>query len=206
MTATRNPTYYEGDLRRDLLDGALAVIEAEGTSALSLRAVARRVGVSHAAPKNHFEDKTALFTAIAIEGFQGLGAAMSAAISDAPDPVSAARASGVAYVRYAIANPAHFRVMWRNELLGEDPLLEEAGAHAFGALVAVAERAQATGWGAQVAPDDIAAIAWTCVHGLAQLWLDGPLAEIDGRSIDELTEAVTRAIVDVFGRPPQRRT
>ena len=68
MTATRraNPTYYGGDLRRDLLDTALELIDQEGPSAVSLRSLARRLGVSHAAPANHFPDKAALFTAIAV--------------------------------------------------------------------------------------------------------------------------------------------
>jgi AcrR family transcriptional regulator len=78
VTTTRraNPTYYDGDLRRDLLDTALELVAREGPSAVSLRSLARRLGVSHAAPANHFPDKASLFTAIAIEGFRLLAAAI----------------------------------------------------------------------------------------------------------------------------------
>src|SRR5215208_1766242 len=76
-TAKANPTYYGGDLRRDLLDAALELIAREGPSAVSLRSLAKRLGVSHAAPANHFPDKAALFTAIATEGFELLGAAIT---------------------------------------------------------------------------------------------------------------------------------
>src|SRR5918995_4734728 len=80
----RNATYYAGDLRRDLLDAALDVVATEGPSAVNLRALARQLGVSHAAPANHFADKTAVFTAIAREGFELLGQAMDHAVTAVP--------------------------------------------------------------------------------------------------------------------------
>ena len=83
----RNATYYAGDLRRDLLDAALQVVATEGPSAVNLRALARDIGVSHAAPANHFPDKTAVFTAIAQEGFELLGQAMAAAADAVPAAV-----------------------------------------------------------------------------------------------------------------------
>src|SRR6266536_2800253 len=96
VAATRraNPTYYDGDLRRELIDTALELIAREGPSTVSLRSLARGLGVSHAAPGNHFPDKAALFTAIAIEGFKLL----SAAIEDAvrlldPEPAAAGDAT-----------------------------------------------------------------------------------------------------------------
>ena len=93
MAATRqaNPTYYGGDLRRDLLDAALRTIAREGPSAVSLRSLARDLGVSHAAPANHFPDKAALFTAIAVEGFTLLGQAMAAATELGPDATAGQR-------------------------------------------------------------------------------------------------------------------
>lgn len=206
MSAGTNPTYYDGDLRRDLLDAALDVIVAEGPSALSLRAVARRVGVSHAAPKNHFPDKAALFTAIAVEGFEGLGGALRAAAVGADDPVSAVQASGAAYVDFAVSHPGHFRVMWRSDLLGDDDrVLQHAGERAFNALVGIAARARSVGWAEGFTPEDVAAVAWSTVHGLAQLWLDGPLGDMDGRRIDDLTDRVTRSLVEAFGRPAVTR-
>lgn len=198
----RNPTYYGGDLRRDLLDAALDVIRDDGPSGLSLRAVARRVGVSHAAPKHHFADKAALFTAIATEGFEQLGGVLREAMTSTGDPVDAFRRAGVAYVRYAVDHPAHFRVMWRNDLHMDDAELEAAGQRAFDALVGGAERAQAAGWAAGVSAQDVAVVAWSSVHGLAQLSLDGPLPEMDGRGVDALSEVVAAALTGGFiGRP-----
>ena len=202
MTQARNPTYYAGDLRRDLLDAAVRSVLRDGPSALSLRALAREVGVSHAAPRSHFADKAALFTAIAIEGFHTLGIALHAAMTATPDPVAGLHRAGAAYVRHAVQHPAHFRIMWRNDLLDDDdPVLEAAGQQAFDALVAGAERAQATGWGAGFTSRDLAAVAWSTVHGLAQLWLDGPLEVMDGRPVDDLTHVVTGALMEAFGRP-----
>lgn len=200
-TEARNPTYYEGDLRRDLLDAALELIETAGPSGLSLRAVARRVGVSHAAPKNHFNDKAALFTAIATEGFEGLSAAMHRAMTSTEDPVAAFHAGGIAYIGYAVGHPAHFRVMWRNDLHLDDATLEDAGQRAFDALIAGAERAQRTGWAGGIASRDLAVVAWSTVHGLAQLALDGPLPQMDGRDADALSRVAVGALVEAMARP-----
>ena len=117
MTATRraNPTYYGGDLRRDLMDAALELVGREGPSAVSLRSLARRLGVSHAAPANHFPDKASLFTAVAIEGFTLLAAAIEDGARRLGPGATASqrfRAAGQAYTSFALAHPAHFAVMW----------------------------------------------------------------------------------------------
>src|ERR687893_128433 len=126
----RHPTYYNGDLRRDLLDAALRVVTDDGPAAVNLRALARKLGVSHAAPANHFADKTAIFTAIAQEGFELLSSAMGQAVAEVPaDQPGRARiaASGQAYMRFALTHRAHFEVMWRNDLpRREDPALHAA--------------------------------------------------------------------------------
>lgn len=89
----RNATYYTGDLRRDLLDAALAVIATEGSAAVNLRALARQLGVSHAAPANHFADRTGIFTAIAQEGFELMGRALARAVAEVGDDQPAAARS-----------------------------------------------------------------------------------------------------------------
>jgi AcrR family transcriptional regulator len=108
--------YHHGDLRRALVEAAERVLERDGPQALSLRAVAREAGVSPAAPYHHFKDKSDLLLALAEEGFHGLGEAMKAAVkSDAEQNLAT---MGLAYVRYARANPALYRVMYdsaRNE-------------------------------------------------------------------------------------------
>src|SRR5689334_3926996 len=94
-------SYHHGDLRRALIDGALEAIAENGVAALSLRDVARRAGVSHAAPAHHFGDKQGLLTAIAIEGFEGLYEVTMAAAGDHV-------AGGLAWIAWALDHPAHY--------------------------------------------------------------------------------------------------
>src|SRR5512133_2304967 len=116
-TAPKPPgRYHHGELRRALLDASLAVIERDGVSALSLRELARRLGVSHAAPAHHFPDKAALLVEIAREGYERFGAALAAAADAAPDDDARLAAIGRAYVDFALAHPATFRVMFGREL------------------------------------------------------------------------------------------
>lgn len=129
-------TYHHGDLRRAVLAAAEEVIRAEGPQALSLRDLARRAGVSHAAPAHHFKDRTGLLTAFAAEGW----ALFAAALQAAPD----LRERGVAYVRFAREHPAHFQVMFQPALLRtEDPALRAATATAGEALRAGVARRRA---------------------------------------------------------------
>ncbi|MET9865788.1 TetR/AcrR family transcriptional regulator, partial [Streptomyces sp. NPDC006386] len=106
---TTNRPYHHGDLRRAILTAALDAIAVDGPSGLSLRDLARRAGVSHAAPAHHFKDRAGLLTAIAAEGF-GL---LATALREAAD----LKEAGVRYVRFAREHPAHFQVMFAPELL-----------------------------------------------------------------------------------------
>ena len=195
MTATRqaNPTYYGGDLRRDLLDAALDLIATDGPSAVSLRSLARRLGVSHAAPANHFPDKAALFTAIAVEGFTMLARAITDEASRLGPAATAGqrfRAAGRAYTGFAVAHPAHFAVMWQRDLLHpDDPELAVAGDRTFELLLGSVRDIQAEGWAAGSEPQTVAYLAWSVVHGLAALWLGGPLQH-DGRPFSEIAGEV----------------
>jgi AcrR family transcriptional regulator len=195
MTTTRrtNPTYYEGDLGRDLIDTALELIAREGPSAVSLRSLARRLGVSHAAPANHFPDKAALFTAIATEGFELLAAAIQdAARQLGPNATAAQRlaAAGRAYTSFAVGHRAHFEVMWQRDLLHQDdPGLAAAGEATFALLQGGVRDAQAQGWATGADPDTVAYLAWSVVHGLAALWLGGSLQRAQ-RPFDEIAGEV----------------
>jgi AcrR family transcriptional regulator len=110
-TAEARP-YHHGDLRRALVDAARRILEAEGPTALSLRAVAREAGVSPAAPYHHFKDKAELLDAVADEGWAMLDAAMGKAKAEAPSAREAMNNLGVAYVCFARENPALYRVMY----------------------------------------------------------------------------------------------
>jgi AcrR family transcriptional regulator len=195
VTAKRraNPTYYDGDLGRDLIDTALELIAREGSSAVSLRSLARRLGVSHAAPANHFPDKAALFTAIAIEGFELLAAAIEDAVRQlGPDATAGQRlgAVGRAYTSFAVGHRAYFEVMWQRDLLHrDDPELAAAGDATFALLLGGIRDAQAEGWAAGTDPHTVAYLAWSVVHGLAALWLGGSLQRAQ-RPFDEIAGEV----------------
>ncbi|WP_225801401.1 TetR/AcrR family transcriptional regulator [Streptomyces sp. NK15101] len=166
-SASRN-TYHHGDLRQAVLAAALDTIAAEGPGALSLRDLARRAGVSHAAPAHHFKDRTGLLTAIAVQGY-GL---LAEALAGAPG----LRERGVRYVRFAAAHPAHFQVMFRPELLrADDPDLLAAKERASAELRAgVADLPDV--------PDARTAgiAAWSLAHGFATLLLTHNVAEAIG--------------------------
>ncbi|MGW8604686.1 TetR/AcrR family transcriptional regulator [Streptomyces sp. NPDC055893] len=159
MTPTSRSSYHHGGLRQAVLDAALDVIAAEGPGALSLRDLARRAGVSHAAPAHHFKDRTGLLTALATEGYGLLAEALAAA----PE----LRERGVRYVRFAIEHPAHFQVMFQPDLLrADDPDLLAAKERASAELRAgVAELTDV--------PDARTAgiAAWSLAHGFATLLL-----------------------------------
>ncbi|MCK6521431.1 TetR/AcrR family transcriptional regulator [Myxococcota bacterium] len=111
--------YHHGDLRRALLDAAMALIEENGgPHGWSLREAARRAGVSPGAPYRHFEDKQALLVALGLEGLERLNALCAEeAAAREPDPLSQFRAMGIATVRFAAHNPVHYRVMNLPEVL-----------------------------------------------------------------------------------------
>ena len=211
MTTTRraNPTYYDGDLRRDLLDTALELVGREGPSAVSLRSLARRLGVSHAAPANHFPDKASLFTAIAIEGFRLLAAAIEdGARRLGPDATAGQRfrAAGHAYTSFAIAHPAHFAVMWQRDLLHQDdPELAAAGDTTFELLLGSVREIQSEGWAAGSDPQAVAYLAWSVVHGLATLWLGGSLQRSQ-RPFDEIAGEVGALLGGALGARPDPTT
>lgn len=200
-SSTQKNAPFDGDLRRALLDAAIEFVALDDPANLSLRAIARQVGVSHAAPKNHFADKTAMLTAIAVEGFQRLGDAMIHSAVASPDPVTAVVEGGQRYVAFAAENPGYFRVMWRNELLDQaDVALADSGRATFEALTALVVAAQEHGWAPGRSPESVAVLAWSTVHGLAQLHLDGPLDDMVGGDVADLASATTELLRDALAR------
>ncbi|MEU6817244.1 TetR/AcrR family transcriptional regulator [Streptomyces sp. NPDC046860] len=175
-------SYHHGDLRRAVLSAALDVIAADGAGALSLRDLARRAGVSHAAPAHHFKDRAGLLTAIAAEGFGQLAQALREA--------SGLREAGVRYVRFAREHPAHFQVMFGPEpLRAEDLELTTARALAKDAL----DRAVSGVDPGDRGPDAQLAgmAAWSLAHGFATLLLGHNL---DGQVGEEDPEDTFRAL------------
>ena len=162
----------------------MEVIGQHGPTALTLRDLARRAGVSHAAPAHHFGDKAGLLTAVATQGYELLGEALAAAARTGDFAEV-----GVSYVVFAVRHPGHFSVMFRPELQHAD------------APELVAARARTTALlqdGARVrfgADGRIPALAaWSLVHGLATLVLDGAVAPDPGADLEDLARAVTHRL------------
>jgi len=172
--ARPSTSYHHGDLRRALIETALAMVTEEGAWNFTLREVARRAGVSHAAPYNHFEDKSALLAEVAALGFQSLREAMEAAAREHPRSARQALTGvGAAYVRFGVEQPAHFRLMFGAELAEKEyPALREANDATFGVLTGVLERGQASGQVRRGLVLDQALTAWSLVHGLTTLLID----------------------------------
>ena len=179
--------YHHGNLRQALIEAGLAELEAGERGDVSLRELARRVGVSANASYRHFADKEALLVALATEGFRRFGAAQATAARS--HPAEPFRAAGRAYVDFARANPALFRLMFgRFTSSHREPELEEAATGAYDGLRGFI--AQELGPRANEAALAAGAVrAWSLVHGLANLILDG---QIDGvtEDVDALIEAV----------------
>jgi AcrR family transcriptional regulator len=180
--------YHHGDLRAALLRAAVDAIDESGPAELSVRAVARRVGVTHAAATYHFGDKAGLLTAIAAEGHRLLAEELEQTERVRGDFLEV----GVAYVRFAVNHQAHFEVMFRRELYRpDDPELRAA-------LAATARSLYGT---SQVDRDQMAAgvAAWSLVHGIATLWLSGALP----KRLGDDPQAITRMVATHL-RPGRR--
>ncbi len=194
---TRPASYHHGDLRTALLAAAETILERDGIQALTLRAAARAVGVSHAAPTHHFGDLTGLLSELAAVGFARFDADLRTAMDAAGDePGVRLAAMGRAYVSFARAYPGLFVLMFRSERLdGTRPALRESVAAASKALrEAISARAGGPAGSATQAVAEAAAL-WSLVHGFAVLLLDGRLQQLiaslpDGKDADRLLDAV----------------
>ena len=168
--------YHHKDLKRALIAAALELIDEQGLEAVTIRTLARRLGVSHAAPAHHFADRQALLDEVATQSFLGFCDTLEAAASRRADPVERLEAIGVAYVRFAVEHPAAFRAMMTRGPPGEVPALPElyhAVERAFGILHGAATAVVDERRLARTA-DELSLAAWAQVHGLARLWIDGP--------------------------------
>jgi len=183
--------YHHGDLRRALLAAAVDAIGESGPAALSLRDLARRAGVSHAAPAHHFGDKAGLLTALAAQGYDLLAEQLTRAHKQSGDLLEI----GVAYVRFAVTHRAHFEVMFRPELYHrDDPEVVAARQRTAAALQAglatlpeppPAEDAQLAGLA-----------AWSIAHGFATLWLNRALPPELGDDPEAAARAVVRRLFE----------
>jgi AcrR family transcriptional regulator len=207
--AAEDSPYHHGALRDALLKAAETVLERDGLAGLTLRAVAREAGVSHAAPTHHFGDLTGLVSELAAIGFRQFNAAMVAAgAAGGSTPMEKALARAKAYVAYAQAHPGMYGLMFRNERLDmKRPSLHEAAEASFAGLAGAIGASRHEQISEQsLSLDQAAAIAraWSLVHGFTMLLLDGRLGDIlrrlpKGTDAETLLDAMLKSTVV---RPP----
>lgn len=169
--------YHHGDLHQSLLDAAEAILAERGVDGFTLREAARRAGVTPAAPAHHFGSAAGLLTEVALLGFHDLQRYVAGSAHEAGErPADRICAMGVGYVRFALAYPARFQLMFRKDrLLGGDERLLAAGTAAYGQLERVVREYLDLAPDARLDPAAQALMvsAWSTVHGFAHLALDG---------------------------------
>ena len=191
--------YHHGDLRPALLRSVERIIKKQGLAFVSLREVARDAHVSHSAPAHHFGNKAGLLTAFATEGFARMGELAAAEMKKAPqNGPDMLEALGRGYVRFAIENPEHFGVMFRDEQLDtSSPEFSAAADRAYDLLTMVIRRCAGEGYLRGADLEAVTAAAWAVAHGLATLWLGGRLrARASDRDGVRVASRALRAFVD----------
>jgi AcrR family transcriptional regulator len=190
------PSEQHADVRRLVLDAAIAIIEMDGVESLSMREVARRAGVSHQAPYHYFGDRSGILAVISEEGFTGL----AQAFRDVHETnMPAAKAGFIAYLNFSRAHIGHFRVMFRNDICGvtTHPSTQIAADSAFDELRLMVARIT----GPTIDPNNaftFATMLWSLAHGLATLVIDGPLPNKIPPGID--LEDQIQAVIDLSSR------
>ena len=167
--------YHHGNLRLALLDAAIDQIKEHGVEKLSMRGIARIVGVSQTAPYRHFEDKNHLLSEVATQAFSELYDVSMAAINPNESPIKNIHATGLVYLQYAIDNPEKYGVIFGSRIQNRQsyPSMIEAGEKSFQILVNQVERGIEAGDFIPGCALILANTLWTQVHGAASLILDG---------------------------------
>lgn len=184
--------YHHGDLKDSLIASGLKILAADGVKGLSLRAVAKRAGVSQTAPYRHFSDKDALLAAIAEQGFQRLIGEIGAGIAAHRSPDRRLVAAGMSYFRFAQAHPEHIKVMFGGmvDMDNDHEGLKQAGHEAFAQFVELIVAGQESGSLRRGHPARCALAAWSMVHGLSLLTLNKHISPeaLDAGSPEALAE------------------
>ena len=188
------PAYHHGDLAQQAQQLAMTTLREHGDTAISLRALAKRLGVSAPALYRHFSDRDSLLAELAVTGFEALRARLRAVAPS--EPHRALIDIGRVYVSFARDEPNLYRLMFGGRVLpkGVHPRLDEAGRGAFQVLEDTVARGQSAGYLKPLPLALMTAAAWSLVHGLAQLSIDGHLP--DTRAEPLLTEGVLTLLLD----------
>jgi AcrR family transcriptional regulator len=205
--AEKTETYHHGNLRTALIAAALSLIMDKGTEAVTIREVAAKAGVSHTAPYRHFTDKSALMAAVAKEGFDLMVTRMRQRMTVYPDnPMLQLKHCGIGYIEFALAHPAHYRVMFGpcKDKSRAPEELKKAAATSFQTLLDAIAACQAQGL---VHDGDLMAMAlaaWSMVHGFSMLAIEQLLHETG--AFHQKLPALMDVVVDslYFGLRPKK--
>jgi AcrR family transcriptional regulator len=200
--------YHHGDLKRVLVDAALQLVEEGGAEAVSVREAARRAGVSPGAPFRHFPSRVALMTAVAEEAQRRFRAEIEAALSEVPagDPLARFRSFGLAYLRWAMRNPAHFEIISSGRYFDHDKATELSRDNSE--LIGMTERtlADAFAKGQLRSPDlkRVQVAGRALVYGFARMNIDGhfPRWGIAEADAERTAEAVLDLFIDGIAKRP----
>ncbi len=176
----RKGRYHHGALSAALLKAVEEILRKSGPHGLSLRAAARRARVSHSAPAHHYKNKAGLLTAFAVDGFERLSrTAADAVLRRSPKSGAAlVEVLGAAYVQFAFANPHHFAMMYRTDLLNlKDPEYQRASHRSFGILWQAVGRCAAEGLIPRRSAEEATVALWSLAYGLVMLKFSGRLDE-----------------------------
>lgn len=186
--------YHHGDLHQQAHQQALAVLRLEGDGAISLRAIAKQIGVSAPALYRHYADRESLLAELAISGFAALRQQLLSV--EQHTPRAALIGIGLAYVAFAQSEPNLYRLMFGGRVLpkGAHPRLDQAGLGAFNVLQDTIARGQRAGYLKPAPLALMTATAWSLVHGLSQLTIDGHLPNADAEP--QLAEGITSLLLE----------
>jgi AcrR family transcriptional regulator len=194
MAATPRP-YHHGQLERASIDGAIEEVKTVGVAGVSMRRIARRAGVSHAALAYQFGDKSGIFTAVATEGFR-LQAEMLRSSANGPEGFLH---GGQAYIAFALTYPGHFEVMFRPYLYrSDDPALLAAKKSAFDVLYDTARASLSSHRPGPVSDEEVSSLAlagWSLSHGFATLTLTSNIVELRDADPASVAEQIKQGVI-----------
>jgi len=195
--------YHHGNLREAIVEAATAIVNARGPLALSVRTVAEKVGVTHAAVYHHFDDRTEMIAAVAEAGFIAIGAEMARAAAPATIALDRYRRMGLAYVTFALRHPKLYGVMFGAETAAEhaNPALAAASRAVFDQMSGVIVECQADGVLAPGSPELHTLFCWSAVHGFASIVSERQLGHLPiAGSPEGLAEKIVDRIFTGVGR------
>lgn len=192
------PQYHHGDLRAEILKLAIVSVKEHGVQNLSIRDLAREIGVSHTAPYRHFVDKRALLVAIAEDGYKILLSSMKIAADSSEELATRIEEVACAYVNFTLAYPVHAQLMFGDALedRSDYPSLEESADRVFLTARDILRAGQQNNFVVQGSPELITATMWSWVQGLAHLLSTRLLKmkDFDGYNTEDLTRQSIRLL------------